>query len=78
MEAIVKFETVCLSSLMTLEKNADELMKTHSKDKEFARLQAKSNRPLALPAPEFEHKHGNQKPKRMNNQERDKQQKDED
>ena len=38
MEAIVKFETLCLSSLMSLEKNADELIKTHSKDQEFARL----------------------------------------
>jgi len=65
---------------MTLEKNADELIKSYQvalQEKEFARMQAASKKPLALPAPEFEHKHG--KPtKRMNNQEREKVQKEED
>ena len=59
---IVKFETVCLSSLMSLEKNGDELQKQYQQvlqEREQAKQAAANKKPLALPAPpEFEHKHG--------------------
>ncbi len=69
---IVKFETVCLASLMNLEKNGEEIQKQHQRklaEEEAARLAALGKKPAALPAPpEFEHKHG--KPtKRMTKEE---------
>ena len=78
-EFITKFETVCLASLMNLEKNGEEIQKQHQKrlqEQEAARLAALGKKPLALPTPaEFEHKHG--KPtKRMTKEELAKQQRE--
>ena len=71
-EFITKFETVCLASLMNLEKNGEEIQKNHQRklqEEEAARLAALGKKPLPLPSPpEFEHKHG--KPtKRMTKEE---------
>ena len=72
---IVKFETVCLATLMNLEPNAEELQKKHKADLIKQSKQA-TIAPLALPAPQdFEHKHG--KPtKRVTKEDVIKQQKD--
>ena len=71
-EFITKFETVCLASLMNLEKNGEDIQKHHQiklQEEEAARLAALGKKPLPLPSPpEFEHKHG--KPtKRMTKEE---------
>jgi hypothetical protein len=52
-EFIIKFETICLSMLMGLEKNAEELQQKHQlmlQARELA-LQKNPKKMLALPAP---------------------------
>jgi hypothetical protein len=66
-EFIIKFETICLASLMNLEKDAEEKQKNHQKMLQEIEA-AKKGKTLALPAPDFQHKHG--KPtKRMTKEE---------
>jgi hypothetical protein len=57
-EFIVKFQTICLASLMNLEKNAEERQREHQRNLQEMEA-AKKGKTLALPAPpEFQHKHG--------------------
>jgi hypothetical protein len=51
-EFIVKFETICLASLMNLEKDAEEKQRNHQKMMQEIEA-AKKGKTLALPAPDF-------------------------